>query len=434
MVYMRMLPPTQHSVEATNGNSPDSPPDSRAEVMPAQQNALPGRIDVGWILMDNLDSLDIETIEEVRDCIESHLASVLPEFTWRLTLETHERLDTSFHRQPVEYLNWAMEQRDLRGWDYVLIFVPADLESIWKSHAWGAVSRSLDSAVISTARIDPRAQDIGASKQQREEAIGQRIFALVLRALGYLAGLEQDDAPSSPMGIIDSLADLDQVRAFSQTQITELRSSLQRVADLRLEEERSRRRLSRYGFYLLAGWRNRYEILSGIRNARPWQIPWRLGRLTLAALSTLLVLMMTAEAWDLAESQSSPAVAGLSLVAIVGTSIYTTLRQRLLVNSQQRKLSEQIVTTQLTAMGIVLLGITMTYGMLLGICWLVAMTLFPTSLIAAWTGLATEEIGPRLHLHFAAFAAAVGILIGALGASFEGQHFFRHVTLVDEEI
>ena len=33
-----------------------------------------------------------------------------------------------------------------------------------------------------------------------------------------------------------------------------------------------------------------------------------------------------------------------------------------------------------------------------------------------------------------AFVASVAILIGALGASFEEQHYFRHVIFVDEEI
>jgi hypothetical protein len=29
--------------------------------------------------------------------------------------------------------------------------------------------------------------------------------------------------------------------------------------------------------------------------------------------------------------------------------------------------------------------------------------------------------------------AALGLIIGALGASFEQQHYFRHITYVDEE-
>jgi hypothetical protein len=34
----------------------------------------------------------------------------------------------------------------------------------------------------------------------------------------------------------------------------------------------------------------------------------------------------------------------------------------------------------------------------------------------------------------AAVVATLGLLIGAFGASFEQQHFFRHVAHVDEEI
>jgi len=33
-----------------------------------------------------------------------------------------------------------------------------------------------------------------------------------------------------------------------------------------------------------------------------------------------------------------------------------------------------------------------------------------------------------------AFVASLGLLIGAFGASFEDQYYFRHVTHVDEEL
>lgn len=37
------------------------------------------------------------------------------------------------------------------------------------------------------------------------------------------------------------------------------------------------------------------------------------------------------------------------------------------------------------------------------------------------------------YLSHAGLVAALGIVIGALGASFERQYYFQHITYVDEE-
>ena len=42
-------------------------------------------------------------------------------------------------------------------------------------------------------------------------------------------------------------------------------------------------------------------------------------------------------------------------------------------------------------------------------------------------------LGWTHFLSLAGFIASLGIIIGALGASFEAQVYFRHVAFVDEE-
>ncbi|MEQ8787100.1 MAG: hypothetical protein RIC55_12405 [Pirellulaceae bacterium] len=409
----------------------DSMTTSSAE---AAEAAEVGCVDIGWILVDQLDDLDKQAIKAARDAAQERLANAFPEFEWRLRIEIHEGLEAQFQREPVEYLDWAVAQRDVRGWDFVLVFVAADLQTIWQAHAWAAVSRSLDSVVISTARIDPRSQDTKASEQERAIAISRRVQSLVMQSLGHLNGLDQAADPPNYMHAADSLVELDSLTEFSEPQQKTIRENLRRIADLRLEEESPPVRWSRWLFYLRAGWRNRYQILSGIRHARPWQLPLRLAGLSMAALSTLVVLLMTAEAWDLAASQSIVHVLLLSAASITATTIYVTVRQRLLVRRGRSRLTEQIVTTQLTTLAIVAAGIVTTYAGLFVLASLLSFAFFRTRLIAAWTTASSGNPGFEQYLLFAAFASAIGIAIGAMGASFEGQHYFRHVTLIDEEI
>ncbi len=48
-------------------------------------------------------------------------------------------------------------ERNIKRWDYTIVVTGADLIGHYKVDALAAVSRTFESAVISTVRIDPRA-------------------------------------------------------------------------------------------------------------------------------------------------------------------------------------------------------------------------------------------------------------------------------------
>jgi hypothetical protein len=167
--------------------------------------------------------------------------------------------------------------------------------------------------------------------------------------------------------------------------------------------------------------------------AKPWSFPVRLTRLTTAAVSALLLLLMTAEVWDLGMSQSAVQVSGLSLLALLLTSVYTLLRQQLLMRRHAGSLSEQTVITNIAVTGVVGLGMLTTYGLLfIGVLGL-SLLIFRRPVVAGWVVALGGEIQAVHYIVLAAFVASLGILIGALGASFEQQYYFRHITYIDEE-
>lgn len=84
-------------------------------------------------------------------------------------------------------------------------------------------------------------------------------------------------------------------------------------------------------------------------------------------------------------------------------------------------MTEQIAVSNAAASLIVFSGMATT-----------AALLFSLSLIAGWTGADTMPNRDNWLL-MSGLVSSFGILIGALGASFEDSHDFRHVTLIDEE-
>jgi hypothetical protein len=201
-----------------------------------------------------------------------------------------------------------------------------------------------------------------------------------------------------------------------------------------LEEQLDKTKGGTGGFYIRALWLLRKDIMSAVLQAKPWQFPFRLSRLTTAALSTLLILMMTAEAWDLGMSQQLLWMSIFSLGVLLGTSLFIVKRQKLLLRRSQRRLTEQIVVTNVASSLIVMVGMAVTYLMLFSLTLLFAEALFMEPLVASWAASLDGRIGLPNYLSLAQLTASLGLLIGALGASFEGQDYFRHIAYVDEEL
>lgn len=96
------------------------------------------------------------------------------------------------------------------------------------------------------------------------------------------------------------------------------------------------------------------------------------------------------------------------------------------------RITEQIVMAHVSFGLTVIAGLLVAYAVLFALTWALAIALVPDSVVAAWSG--TPETAAIRYARHAGFVAALGLVIGALGASFEHQSYFRHVAYVDEEI
>ena len=231
---------------------------------------------------------------------------------------------------------------------------------------------------------------------------------------------------------IEAPADLDLRGDFSTSQVEAMRPVLAKVADERIEEGQSHARGS-VAFLARAVGANVREIGQAVRRARPWLFPVWLSRLTTAALSTLLVLVVTAEAWELGMSQTWASTMVLSTVSLLATSVYILKRQRLLVRRHGRVPTEQRVVANVSMVLTVIAGMSVTYVLLFALTWLLGIALLNPVLIRHWGNLPDDAALSGARLLMAGFVASLGIGIGALGAAFEGRSYFRHVLHVDRE-
>jgi hypothetical protein len=309
----------------------------------------------------------------------------------------------------------------------------ADLGARNQPFALATPSQALATAALSFARLDPGLRDARRSTADRAAVVGQRLAALALHALGHLNGLGHEPEPTAWMHPPRTPADLDRPRAFTPASRAELAGELADVADPRLEERSAARRLSDAAFTARALWHGRADVADAVVQTRPWLFPFQLSKLTTAAFSTLVVLVITAEAWDLGTRQPPALVAALGLAALLGTSAYLVRKQRLLARRHRRGRTEQQAVTAASVLLALALGMATTYALLFGTTLVLGALLFDAQILAGWAATLGEPVGPGHLLTFAGFVAALGIGVGALGASFEEQTYFRWVAYVDEE-
>ena len=233
-------------------------------------------------------------------------------------------------------------------------------------------------------------------------------------------------SPSSPYA-------LSEMTEFEDSQRLTMENNLRLIADPRLEETHAED-LSPLKFYFNSARLNRHEIYGAVIHARPWEFPFRLLRLTAAAMSTTTLLMLTAETWHLASEQAIGKLTLLLTIVLGITTAFVAIRQRLLIQGRHSHMSEQTVITNISAVLIVLTGLATTALALLTLNVLAGYFLYSPNLVGYWINAESHAVTFIEYWQVALLVTTLGLLIGALGATFEEQHHFRHVVFVDEEI
>lgn len=391
-------------------------------------------IEIGLVIIGRMDRIDKQAIRSAREQLLAWLKSQFPQFAWRISAVQREEVPLSIRQEPSALLRDGSDLRDAEGWDFAILFTAADLTCRYKPYSIAVTSSALDLAVVSTNRIDPHAFDAEVDESERISTVAQRLTTLCIRSLGHLNGLAVARDESNFMHIPASPKDLSQMTKFDSEQYSAVEHNLHEIADPRLEETQAASELSPFRFYLQSAFINRHEIFDAVRHARPWEFPLRLLRLTAAAVSTTTLLMLTAETWNLASNQAITKLATLLGIVLIVTTALVAGRQRLLIRRRRSLMREQIVITNFSAVLIVFIGLATTAAALLALNLSAGFFLYDPSLVASWIDSVVVEPVSTTYWQVSLFVTTLGLFIGALGATFEEQHHFRHVVFVDEEI
>jgi hypothetical protein len=386
-------------------------------------------IDIGWLLVKPLDKPDREAARQSAERCREYLAEVLPGFDWQITLIGPRDFGIVRRASIVGTLEQGALERDVRSWDFVFVVTGADLETHYKSYAFAATARSLSAAVISTFRIDPEFSDTETSEAARTRKMAGRIRALFLQTMLLLNGVPRSEASRS----LDTPRGLDGDSNWTSDQIESMGEALEPVADVRVEEQ-STEPIPTVRFYLDTIRANPRAILGAVKQSNPWLLPIRLSRLMGAAFSALVILLITAEVWELGLTRSVTEVVVASGLSWLGTTIYVLQRQLLGLRRSGVRLIEHTVQNRVATTVVIGIGMFVAYLLLFSVSFVLGLALFDAELLSSWAPSLHGQVDLGARAALSGTVAAMGLVVGALGASFERQDYFRHVAEVDEEL
>ena len=411
---------------------PESSGIAASESGDARQGAAPDVV-VGWVQAGPLSKVQRRAVVRARTLVRRRLADELPAFAWESPLVRRADLTAGDRlAEPVELLDAGAAEKEIAGWDFALVVTAVDLRARSRPFALAAPSNALDCGALSLARLDPGLRT-ELDDDTRADVMARRLAALALHTFGHLNGLRHSADPAGLMHPPGRPADLDSMELFSGAERAELAEEVADVADPRMEETGLVHELTDAAFAVKATLLGLDDVLDGLLTIKPWRFPFQLAKLSTAAVSTLVVLVITAEAWDLGTRQPPWLVALLSVGTLAATSVYLVGRQHLLNHRHGRRRTEQRVVSNVTILLALAIGMATTYAALYVTTLALAFVLFDAPIRDAWAGSLGTPVGLGHILTFAGFVAAFGLAVGALGASFEDETYFRHVAYVDEE-
>ncbi|KZX97332.1 MULTISPECIES: hypothetical protein [unclassified Sulfitobacter] len=368
--------------------------------------------------------------ERFGDVVARAVATLDEVFSQELQLRTQTLAFAGAHLTPgagnyapLDFLEIGLAEKLERDLPFLLIITEVDLSSKSLAYTLALPSQLTNIAVISTRRLDPAFW----GDESDPDRTADRLAALMLHCFGHLNGLRHNADPTKAMFAIEGVQDLDRMARFDADELQQIARNLPREA-----RERSTRD-DKVRFTLRMLFEDAGAIARAVVRANPFRLLTMMPTMLAAALSVIVVLVFSAETWDVASAVSMPQILSFSLMCLASAAfvLYRAFAFDTLL-SRDRRITESGIVTMAATILCLVLTLLLMFLFFGGLMYLVIISVFPERLMESWpgTGDATTTID---HLKLSLFLAAMGVLAGSLGGRSDSRDLVRGVLFFTEE-
>lgn len=225
----------------------------------------------------------------------------------------------------------------------------------------------------------------------------------------------------------DFTADQKKLPAFTPEQRKLMHKQADVLPDRELKEGSA---LESLIFHILMAFRHPKETLSPLLKNKSLLLPLSLPSLATAAVAPALILVFTAEIWDVGLGMSDQTAILFALISILLASFYLVSVQSLFLPRKEKSiLTEHLAVANSTiylSVFLACIGLFLLVGLLMII---LEFYVFPPDLMQTWPTLETGEVGSEEKIRLAVFISTIGVTTGALAGGLDKRTVIQNLAL-----
>jgi len=386
------------------------------------------QVDVGLLVATSpgtdTDRLRSFAARAAEDTVDELAAST--DVAWRFFHEEPAALPDHDPRRPSEFLDRATHRMVEGPYDIVVVVTDVHLVSNKERFVPGLSSPLSRLAVVSTEnlRSAPRTE----SKRPLDgAAVRWNGATLLLHLIGHVLGARHRDADGGAMASFEFDSDLTAVPPLDVA----IEPSLRRMAgELPAAEARPRGALGRFAFHAQSAVRNPGPIVRALVNSRAPLLPLSLPRLSTAAVAPTLVIVFSAESWDVGFHMDNVTAGLFAAVSVLTAAVYLLFSQNLSFPRKRHEIvTEHTALVNVTVFFVLVLAMLGLFTLVWGIMLVIELVVFPPNLMSNWPSLDEPATGFVDLVRTGAFISTIGVLSGALAGGLEDRTIISHLTL-----
>jgi hypothetical protein len=400
----------------------------RALVVGGDEDAVDVCVDVAIVVAHAPDS-DPGPLESfaglaAADAVDE-LAGIT-DLTWRFYLEEPARLSDHEPRRPSEFLDRATHRMVEGPYDLIVVVTDVPLVSSRERFVPGLSSPLARVSVISTRhlRTAPRGE---RRRPLDDDAVRWNGATLLVHLVGHVLGARHRDADGGVMEPFRFVPDRREIPPID----ADVEAALRRIAtEIPTEEARPRGPLARFTFHVQSAVGNTGSILQALINSRALLLPLALPKLSTAAVAPTLVIVFSAESWDVGFHLDNLTAALFAAVSVLLATVYLLFSQNLsFPRKQHGLLTEHTALVNVTVFFVLLLAMIGLFLLVWSVMLVIELVVFPPNLMSDWPSLEEPTVGFVDLVRTGAFISTIGVLSGALAGGLESRAIVGHLAL-----
>jgi hypothetical protein len=399
-------------------------PDSlTAEDRPGDESTP--QIDVG-VLIAHSPTADVEPLRSFAERMAHDGVDELAAATdaaWQVDCAEPDPLADAAPRRPSEFLDEAALHMVKRPFDLVVVVTDVPLTTREKRSVEGLASPVSRVVVVSTRRLlrRPGRETVHALDSA---AVRWNAATLLVHLLGHVFGADHDDG-----GVMAPFS-FDPSRRSVPPFDADITRHLRKVATRIPEADVSRGRLRRLAFHALSLARNPRTVVSTLLQSRAPLLPFSLPRLSTAAVTPTIILVFSAEAWDVGLNLTNRTTAMFAILSIIAAAFHLLSVQRLsFPRERSQVITEHMALVNVTVFFILVVAMMGLFVLVGSIMLLIELVVFPPNLMTNWPSLEDPSVGLVDLVRVGGFISTLGVLSGALAGGIENRMALRHLAL-----